>query len=440
MAIRGKHSHGRSSKRKKGSVDEVETVQSREDDREQRKGSSVSVAGDADVASLDALAADAKVADANASSDADADADVDADAGVIADEQQSVAIGSEEGFEPDAGVPDGDSSSDAARGASEDLGSASSESDEQADGASEDSAFAEPGGFNSSFEYTSKKKAAPEVHHKRSRRMRIALIVCIVLLCVLLAALCYFAFHLLGQSQSLAEQQTSSTQVNKDVEGLGTSGSATLDMGTGKKPQQKVAVPMLIDFIGLTQDDAMAKLGSSASVASSTPIEEEASDGGEKKVVGTNVTVSMDGGTTDAQGVRSSVYLTLDADGYITTAGYSTSLTNLGYGDVSFSSAVNGEHVIENCLAQVGIPCDLGTVALPDDSSEYRTYSSDGAKVSEEKYSFAGEASVSDVPYTWTARLSYDYSASNVSGNLSDTIKSVYVYVSKPAEADQPAS
>lgn len=290
------------------------------------------------------------------------------------------------------------------------------------------------GSFSAAHEYRSKKESSVNIHHRHSRRMRIVLLVAIILLCVLLAALGYFTIRLFGEVGEVAQQSASSVSSNSDVAGLGAEGSLASDVGSSDRVNKKVTIPVLIGLVGLSQDEALEQLGPSASVSSEADITEKAETGEgddkkeEEKVVGKTVTVVLENGAVDSHGTATSAYLTLDEDGIVKTVGYSTSVANLGYGDVSFGDAV-GEHIVEQSLAEAGVPVELGSAVLPDDSTEYKVYSSDGTKLNEEKYTFTGTATVADVEYAWTVRLSYDYSAANVSDKLSDTIKLLYLYV-----------
>ncbi|MFR5000591.1 MAG: histone-lysine N-methyltransferase, partial [Slackia sp.] len=110
-------------------------------------------------------------------------------------------------------------------------------------------------------------------------------------------------------------------------------------------------------------------------------------------------------------------------------AGYSASVGSLGYGDVSFVDAVTSEHLVENLVDAAGMEIEEGSIEMPA-VEDYRTYADDGKTIAQELYTFGGEASGSDgSSYAWSCKLSYDYSAANVSGNLADTIRQVYVYV-----------
>ena len=105
-------------------------------------------------------------------------------------------------------------------------------------------------------------------------------------------------------------------------------------------------------------------------------------------------------------------------------------MSTLGYGDVSFSDAVTEKHVVETLLGDAGLTVEDGSVELPS-ADEYRTYANDGKTIAQEQYTFSGEAlaALDGAQHAWQCRLNYDYSAANVSNNLSDTLRLFYVYV-----------
>ena len=46
---------------------------------------------------------------------------------------------------------------------------------------------------------------------------------------------------------------------------------------------------------------------------------------------------------------------------------------------------------------------------------------------------------VNGVDCVWSAILSYDYNTANATGNLADTVRTVYVYIDSPdAQASEP--
>ncbi len=290
------------------------------------------------------------------------------------------------------------------------------------------------GSFSAAHDYQSKKQSGAQEHHRHSRRMRTALLVAIVLLCILLAALGYFTVRLFSEVGEVAQQSASSASSNSDVAGLGAAGSIASDVGSSDRADKKVDIPVLIKLVGLDKDQVLDTLGDSAAVSSEVDITEKVETGEgdskkeEEKVVGKTVTITLDNGAADSHGTVSSLYLTLDEKGITRTVGYSTSVDNLGYGNVSFGDAVS-QNIVENSLAEAGVPVELGSAKLPQDASEYKKYSEDGSKVCEEKCTFTGTSTVDGKEYGWTVRLSYDYSAANVSDKLSDTIKLIYLYV-----------
>ena len=261
------------------------------------------------------------------------------------------------------------------------------------------------------------------VHQKKSKRTRTALIVVSVVLVALLAALCYFAFMLYQEASSVADQASSSSATT-----LKDAAEAT----DAKKQGSRLTAPNLVALLGSTQDEAIAKVGRGATVASSSDITQETGEGDSKttEVVGKTVTIALTDQQADARGNTPSVYLTLDKDGKITQAGYSAAMSTLGFGDVSFSDAVTEKHVVETLLGDAGLSVEEGSVELPSPDA-YRTYADDGKTIVQEQYTFSGTAKASsgDAEHAWQCRLNYDYSAANVSNNLADTLRLFYVYV-----------
>lgn len=259
-------------------------------------------------------------------------------------------------------------------------------------------------------------------HHVKSRRMRTALIVVSVALVLLMAALGYFAWMLIGEARDVAYQSTiQSSQNSKDS-------ASTLDAGSTSADRKET--PELVGLIGKTEDEAVALIGRGATETSSSEITEETGEGDEKttEVVGRNVTLALTDETSDSKGNTPSVYLTLDKEGVITEAGYSASVGSLGYGEVSFVDAVQTEHLVENLVSMAGVPTEEGAVEMPSPES-YRSYADDGKTIAQEMYTFEGTGEADGASYVWSCKLSYDYSAANVSGNLADTIRQVYLYV-----------
>ena len=271
----------------------------------------------------------------------------------------------------------------------------------------------------------------PQIHPhvKKSRRVRIILLIVIVMLLCAFGGLVYLFINSLtevnahladeGQRVSASEQLEPSSVVSASDEAVQTN-----------------AIPELMGLIGLTRDDALALIGHGAVVTKSSDIVEKSteknSEGNEtekEEVVGVKITVSLKDDPTDKQGNTPSVYLKLNADGYITQAGFSSSLDSLSVSDCSFTDAVMAKNVVGDVLKSTGVSVDKDILVLPEDKSLYKTMSPDGSNVAEERYTFTGDVDIQGTMAPWTCTLVYDYSAKNVSGNLNDTIKLIYVYI-----------
>ena len=255
---------------------------------------------------------------------------------------------------------------------------------------------------------------------RKSRRTRRILIALIVLLLAGLAALGYFAYRSFTESQLQAAQHTQEqTAAPKDEYDSGAAADVAHQQAT-----VKADVPDLSQILGMTQDDAVAALKRGAQVSSTNEASED------EAPIKTHVNVTLTEEPSDSRGVTTpTVYLGLDADGKVVQAGYSASAAVLGYGSVSFDDAVSNEHIIEKTLKMIGVDVPEGTATLPDSKDAYSTYASDGTTVMKENYSFSGTAEVNSLPCSWSAVLSYDYTKQVLSGNLSDTVRIVYVYV-----------
>ena len=274
-------------------------------------------------------------------------------------------------------------------------------------------------------------KKSADKHHshlKKSRRVRTALIVVIVLLLLAFGGLVFMFVNSLSEVNAHMENETQRVSSSEQME-------STADQASAGKVNAKV-VPQITKVIGKTQDEALPLIGHGAVVTKSTDIvektKEEDSEGNEtekEEVVGTKVTVSLTEGPTDSQGNVPVVYLKLDKDGYTTQVGFSSSLMSLGVDDCSFSDAIEAKNVVGDVLGASGVHTEKSTLVLPKDKSEYRTMDAEGKNISEERFMFEGEVDIDGTATPWTCTLIYDYSAKNVSGNLNDTIKLIYVYI-----------
>lgn len=263
---------------------------------------------------------------------------------------------------------------------------------------------------------------APEVSERvlQSHRLRNTLRVIIALLIIALCILGYFGFRTLTAGQEQADQEAKE-QIEAPKENVTRSeGDDKVEMAT-----QQADVPQLTGLMGKTSDEAVAELARGAFVSSNQKVKDKNS------AIKTNLTVALADEPSDSKTGTPSVYLGLDKDGKIIEVGYSAAASALGFGSLSFADAVNNEHVIERTLQKIGVEVEDGVAKLPEDSSKYVTHASDGQTVTKERCSFEGDVDVDGVPCTWSAVLSYDYTTQVITGNLSDTVRIIYVYVTK---------
>ena len=264
-----------------------------------------------------------------------------------------------------------------------------------------------------------KKQKRFQERARRSKRSRRVLIVVAILLVGLIGAMGYYSWQLFNEGQSRAVQQTHTT---KDSDASAISGTANEKDAT-KTVTRTADVPDLSELLGLSQDEAVEKLKRGATITSSREVNESGSQ------VKMSSTVALTTEPADSKTGTPSVYLGVDADGKVVQAGYSASATALGFGSLSFIDAVSNEHVIEKTLAAVGVDVSSDQVVLPSDKSAYTTYASDGKTTVRERCSFSGDVTVNSTPCNWSSVLSYDYTTANLTGNVADTVRVIYAYV-----------
>lgn len=255
---------------------------------------------------------------------------------------------------------------------------------------------------------------------RKSRRMRKVLIAAICVLVVLACALGYFTVRLFQESQLVAKQQSLAQNESDSAADSLQPGDAQ-DVASAAVKQTDV--PNLVGLLGLTQDEAVEQLQHGATASAAREVNEEGNP------IKSTVNVALTSEPADSRSGTPTVYLGLDEQGIIVQVGYSASVSALGYGDRSFSDIVKGDGIIEKTLREAGADVSADAVQLPDDRSEYSTYATDGKTLVKENCSFSGTADVEGASHEWSAVLSYDYTTANASGNLADTIRTIYVYI-----------
>ena len=253
---------------------------------------------------------------------------------------------------------------------------------------------------------------------KKSRRTRRVLIVLVILLIIVIGVLGYFMYRTFSNSQQEAAQQAQEQTVSPRAD-IANAPAVDAPDSTSKLAD----VPNLTALLGKSQDQAISDLRRGALVTSNREVSEE---GNPIKV---NLNVALTDEPADSKTGTPTVYLGLGENGSVLQAGYSASASALGFGQLSFADAVNNEHVVEKTLAEVGVVVPEGSAVLPANKDEYSTYASDGTTVVRERSSFEGATEVNGAPATWSAVLSYDYTTQVVTGNLNDTVRIIYVYI-----------
>lgn len=255
------------------------------------------------------------------------------------------------------------------------------------------------------------------VYIQRSARMRKILIAVIVILVILIVGAGVLVWQLFQTARTSAVQQT---QIAESATAVSTD-QATKDASA--TTSKKTTVPNLVSLLGSTQDAAIQALQHGARVASAIAVNEEGNP------VKTEVRIALADEPADSKGGTPTVVISLNEEGAIIRAGYTTSTSSLGYGSLSFSDIVTKENVVEKTLEEAGLTIAVGTVKLPEDKMTYSTYASDGTTLTKESYTFSGTGTANGQELPWSATLTYDYSMANATGNLVDTIRTINIYV-----------
>lgn len=259
---------------------------------------------------------------------------------------------------------------------------------------------------------------AQPAYMRKSARMRKILIVVIVLLLLLLVGGGVLIWQLIQTSETAAVQQT---QITASESNAMDNETAAKDAST--TTTKKTTVPNLVALLGLPSADAIARLQHGAQLSSAIEVNEEGNP------IKQELRVALTEEPADSKGGTPTVFLSLDEAGNVIQAGYSVATSSLGYGSLSFSDAIINEKIIEKTLDEAGLTVAQDSVILPEDKTVYSTYGSDGTTLAKEYCSFEGTGDAAGVVHPWTAVLSYDYSMANATGNLADTIRTIYVYI-----------
>lgn len=254
----------------------------------------------------------------------------------------------------------------------------------------------------------------PSVHYRSRLKARIAL-VCIVI-AVLLAVVCV-SLVLINQ---VSERQSYAHAAQDDA--------ALLEEEENSTEVTRATYPIvnLVDLMGMTQDQTINALGHGATVERTSSLD---AMGYAKEV-----TIALADERASVYAGTPTVVVWLNSQGQVQSASYQAPTSLLGYGSLSFISAIEDEDIVDYVLSSVGLTSfDTSQLALPD-KSQYSTYESDRKTLASEEYTFSGQGSAADQAYTWSVMLTYDYTQANETGNLANTIKQVHVTLTPLAE------
>jgi hypothetical protein len=179
-----------------------------------------------------------------------------------------------------------------------------------------------------------------------------------------------------------------------------------------------------VQLIGVSYDEAVAKLGNGVQPSADAEVNEEGNP------VKREVRLALTEETADTKNGTPTVTLSIGEDGLVLKASYSVATSALGYGSISFSDAIQNERIVEKTLSEAGLEVSSDQIVLPDKSA-YSSYATDGKTLTKETYTFEGNGAALGVTYLFGATLTYDYSMANATGNLTDTIRTISISVSK---------
>ena len=253
---------------------------------------------------------------------------------------------------------------------------------------------------------------------KSESRNRMVVAVAIAALILLALTIAAASIRLAVTAEGAAVQQTDMTQA-----GDGAADSEIQDRDS-QSASKTTSVPDLVSLIGMDRRQAIDALGHGAQLI------EGAQPLGIGAAAAEEVQIALTEEPSDIRSGTPTVYLSLDDAGTIVGAGYSTSLSSLGYGSISFADAIENELVVEETLADAGLIVSRGSAILPKDKIAYSSYDTDGTTLMTEDCSFGGEGMASGISYGWTAEVEYDYSIANATDNLNDTVRMIYIYIS----------
>ena len=245
---------------------------------------------------------------------------------------------------------------------------------------------------------------------KRVRAVFIGVLVLLIVFLIALGVAVALLFATLQNPTVKTSAQDDATLLIQETENTQTSRASS-------------EVVNLVSLMGLSRQDALAKIARGAIVEAETNI----NDGGLKK----DLSLSLTDEKGDELSGTPSASIKLDGQGLVGAATYSAPLDALGYGSISFVDAVSKYKVVDNVLTAVGLTNYSSESLMLPDRSKYSTYESDNKTLKAETYTFSGMSEQSEGVYSWTATLHYDYAQANKTSNLANTVRKISVSIRK---------
>jgi hypothetical protein len=267
----------------------------------------------------------------------------------------------------------------------------------------------------------------PEIA-KKSKRLKITLILVLLILLVVIGGLCFWGYTLLFKSDGGGTSLVSGPDNN----------SLKIKDATDEATSLNLSLPKLTVLFGLTTDEALARLGSSYQLVSTSQAAATSSDETNVAVVDANAAaqiIEIDYKVTTTKATITNapkIYLSLNASGKVVGCYVTSALNVLGYSPSTFSSLVATGDILNNTLSAIGITPSNFTYTVPS-AETYTTYSKDAGGnstnvIAKESASFDGiTADQSVAPKTWSVTLEYDYTLYNITNDSSKLSRMLYI-------------
>ncbi len=256
-----------------------------------------------------------------------------------------------------------------------------------------------------------KKRKFSEAVRKKRRRLIGIIVILLLVICAVLAG----GYNVYVDVQS--KYTPSSDTADSSIVGVS-------DDASDRSNAPTTRVPHIAELLSCSVDEVSTHLGENALLVSDfvDPLSSTA--------VVRHMKYSLTNEPNDGRSGFPTVFVNANIKNKVVQVGYGVSLRLLDVGDVSFADAITHKHLIEKTLGLMGFTCDDNQVHLPANPADYSTYEENGTTLKTQEFTFEGDCSYNNKPLKFSAVLSYDFTAANLpTGNVSDTLRNLYVYV-----------